>query len=224
MCSSSNSHRLALLVLLDRLELEKQRRDEGANRTGQRNVVGILQALHVRLKHGLNSILAAHLGQDLSRLRCAAVDEDVGVDANVVLLNLRDEAVLEDSLRDGNEDGAAESLEELDAGRADGNPFLREDGLDDNGANLEAGADAQASEDLVAEPLAQGRVDVKGGDQARTDAEEHHAGDDDVVVLANGRDEASRDDGADDGGEEERKNLDACLDGANTLNGLEVES
>ena len=131
---------------------------------------------------------------------------------------------MEDGLRDRNEDGTTKSLCELNAGSTDGNPLLRQYSLYDENADLEARTNTETSENLVAEPLFKGRVDIEGGEHAAADGVENHARDDDKVVVTNSGDETSSDDGAKNGSEEKWENLDSSLDGANTLDGLEVES
>lgn len=182
------------------------------------------QSNHVSLEHLVQGVQAAHSLQDMLNLGSAAVDKDLAVDTNVVLGKGVNEPILEECLRDSHEDRTAECLEELHTGRADGNHFLREHRLHDQHADLEAGPDAETSNDLVAEPLAEGGVDVKGGDHAGADGVEDHAGNDDKVVVADDGDEAARYDGAEDRGKQEREDFDAGLDGGYALDGLKVES
>jgi hypothetical protein len=82
--------------------------------------------------------------QYLRDLRGAAVDENLRRDAGGVALDALGQAVLEDSLGDGNENGAAEGLKELYAGRGLRNPLVRDAVLDDENAGLEADADSEA--------------------------------------------------------------------------------
>lgn len=131
---------------------------------------------------------------------------------------------MEDSLGHSHEDGASEGLAELDNSGANRNPFLRQDSLDDKDTDLETCTNTQAGDDLVAKPLPERGMNVEGCEHAASDSVENHAGDDDIVVVANGGDDTSRDDGAEDGSEQEREDLDSSLDGANTLDGLEVKS
>ena len=143
-----------------------------------------------------------HLGEDISGLRNTAVDEDTRVfDANIGALNSRDEAVLEDCLCDGDKNCTSQTLEELDAGGADRNPFLRKNCLDNDGANLKPSTDAETGENLVAEPFAEWSVDVESGDEASTDGEERHTRYNDILVHAKARNQPTGGNGADDGGE-----------------------
>ena len=181
------------------------------------------QPIDIRLQHGVQLILLASGGKDAPDLRRAAVQEHLRVELGRVLLDAREQAVLEEGLGDGDEEGAAEGLEEGDAGRGDGDVDQRQHGLHRDDAALEADADAQAGEDLVAEPLRQRGGEGEGGDQAGADAEEDHAEEHDGRVVADGRDEAAGDDGGDDGGDEEREQLDACMRRRGALDGLEVD-
>ncbi|GJC89739.1 hypothetical protein ColLi_12577 [Colletotrichum liriopes] len=218
-----NGNGAALALLLDTLPLETQAGDESSTRASKRDVEGVPQAVHVGLQHDRDQVRAAHLGQDAADLVRPGVDEDGGVDVGGVLGDPVDEPRLEQRLGNGDHDGAAEGLEELHAGRGNGDVLLGQDGLDDKHADLEPRADAEAGEDLVAEPLAHGRGNVKGRDHAGADGEQDHGGEDDGVVVADGGDQRAAGDGGDDGGQEEGQDLDAGLDGADTLDGLEVE-
>lgn len=131
---------------------------------------------------------------------------------------------MEDSLAHSHEDGASEGLAELNNSGANRNPFLRQDSLNDEDTNLETCTNAQASNDLVAKPLLERRMHIEGCEHAASDSVENHARDDDIAVVANGGDDTSRDDRAEDSREQERENLNSSLDGANTLDGLEVKS
>lgn len=131
---------------------------------------------------------------------------------------------MEDSLAHGHEDGTSKGLAELNNSGANRNPFLRQDSLNDKDTDLETSTNAQASDDLVAKPLLERGMHIEGCEHATPDSVENHAGDDDIAVVANGGDDTSRDDRAEDGREQERENLDSSLDGANTLDGLEVKS
>lgn len=165
-----------------------------------------------------------HLGKDISGLRYTTVDKDARVlEANVGALNPRDEAVLKDCLCNGDKNCTSQTLEELDAGCADWDPFLRKHCLNNDGANLKAGANAETGENLVAEPFAEWSVDVESGNEACTNGEEHHARYNDILVHAKARNQRPRDDGADDGGEQQRENLDASLDGTHALDCLEIQ-
>lgn len=165
-----------------------------------------------------------HLGKDISGLRYTTVDKDARVvEANVGVLNPGDEAVLKDCLRNGDKDCTSQTLEELDAGGADRDPFLRKNCLNNDGTNLKASTNAETGENLVAEPFAEWSVDVESGDEACTDGEKHHARYNDILVHAKARNQGTRGNRADDGGEQERENLDTSLDGTHALDCLEIQ-
>lgn len=211
------------LPLLDLLPAQAAGRDKRGGRAADGDEVRVAQALEVGGQHGGQVLRGVHLLQDLGDLGGAAVDEDLGRQAWGVALDALGEAVLEDGLGDGDEDGAAQGLEELHAGGGLGDPLVRDAVLDDEHARLEADADAQPREDLVAEPDAQRAVEGEGRDHARADGEEDHGGQDEGVVVADGGDEAAGGHRGDDDGDEHREELDAGLDGAVSLDGLEVQ-
>lgn len=210
-------------LLLETNPAQPQRRKEGRRRTGDDDVVRVPQPGEVRAEHGGGVLLHAHAAQDLADLVRARVDEDLRVHAGGVPPHALDQAVLEDGLRDGDEDGPAEGLEELHARRGDRDVLLREHVLDDQDAQLEAHADAEAREDLVAEPHAGRRVQAEGRDHTGPRCEEHHAGQHDGVVVADDGDERTAQDGRQHRGEEQGQQLDAGLDRAVALDTLEVQ-
>ena len=66
-------------------------------------------------------------------------------------------------------------------------------------------------------------MNVEGGEHASADGIEDHARNHNCAVVSDGGDNATSNNRAEDGGEEERENLDASLDGADSLDGLEIE-
>jgi hypothetical protein len=215
---------LAIGALLDRPPLETQTSDKSASSASEGNIEGITETLHVRLKNSVEGIQTAHLLQGVLNLRGSNVDENGRINANVVSLECVDEAVLEDSLSNSDEQSSTESLEELHTSGTDGNPVLGQYSLNNEDTDLEARSDTQASDDLVTEPLFEGRVDIKSCEHAAADSVKDHARDDDIVVVTNGGNQASCNDRAKNGSKEERENLNSSLDGTNTLDSLEVES
>lgn len=107
-----------------------------------------------------------HSLEDALDLGSAAVDEDAGIDSDVVLGDLINETILEQGLRNCDEDGAAKSLHELDACSSHRHPCLRQIILHDKDADLETSSDTQPRNDLVAKPLSHRRVDVERGDHS----------------------------------------------------------
>ena len=129
---------LTIWPVLDRLPLEPKGAKECESCAGNRDVVCVAQAGHISLEDSIQGIQAAHTLQDALDLRSTVVDEDVGIDTRVTLVELVNESVLEKGLSDSNEDGAAKRLEELNASSADGDPFLRKNSLHDQNTNLES--------------------------------------------------------------------------------------
>lgn len=181
------------------------------------------QAEVVRLENSLQGIQAADACKHRLDLRSTAVNEELRVDASVVLGELVDEPVLEERLGNGDKYCASKDLEKLHASSADGDPFLGENRLHNQDAGLESGSDAQASEDLVSEPFLQRGVDGKGRNHTAADGVQNRGREDEVVVVADDGDKAACNDGHEDAGEEERQNLDTGCDGTNALDGLEVD-
>lgn len=177
----------------------------------------------VRLKDSFQSIQATDACKHRLDLRSTAVDEELSVDASVVLGKLVDESVFEERLGNGNKYRASQDLEKLHASSADGNPFLGEDRLHNQNAGLESSSDAQAGEDLVSEPLLYRGVDGESRNHAAADGVQNRGWEDEVVVVANDGDEATRNDGHEDAGQQKRQDLDTSCDGTYTLDGLEVD-
>lgn len=86
------------------------------------------------------------------------VDDDLG-----------QQAVVENVLANGDEERAAEGLEEHAHRCAGGHVLEREDGLDRDQGLLHAEADAEAVDDLVADPHAVAGADLEGGQEAGAD-------------------------------------------------------
>ena len=97
-------------------------------------------------------------GQQLRRDICsktggAGVHDDVRINAWCLLGDLGDEAVVEDVLRDGDKQRAAEGLHEHHHGGTRRDVLEWEDCLDRDQGLLHAEPDAKAVEDLIANPL-----------------------------------------------------------------------
>lgn len=153
------------------------------------------QAKIVCLKNSLQGIQAADACKHRLDLRSTAVNEELRIDARVVLGKLVDESVLEERLSNGDKYCASQDLEKLHTSSADGNPFLGEDRLHNQDAGLESSSDAQAGEDLVSEPLLQRGVDGESRNHTAADGVQNRGWEDEVVVVANDGDEATRNDG-----------------------------
>lgn len=188
--------------MLNGLPFQAAASDESTCSTSNRDVEGVSQALHICLKNSVEGIHAAHPLKDILDFGGSAIDEDGRVDADIVALELIDEAVLEKSLGNCDEDGATQGLEELDTGSADRDPFLRENSLNDQDTNLETGTNTETSDDLISKPLPERRVNIEGGEHAGADSVENHAGDDDGTIVADGGNNTTSDNGAENCGEE----------------------
>ncbi len=81
--------------------------------------------------------------QYLADFRSTAVDEDIRRDLRRILLEGLCQAVLEQSLRDSDENGSTQTLEELYARAADRNPLMGQYILDDEHAKLKARSDTE---------------------------------------------------------------------------------
>lgn len=178
--------------MLDRLPLQSECAEKGTAGTSHGDVVSVAQTGHVRFENRVQGVQTAETLEDALNLRGTAVDKDVAVDADIGRVDLVDQPILEESLGNSDEDGAAKGLEELDTGCTDRDPFLGQDSLDHEDTNLEPGSNTQACQDLVTEPLSHGGVNVKGGDHAGTDGVEDHARDHDNVVVTDSCDDTSR--------------------------------
>lgn len=214
---------LAVGALLHGSPLKEETAHKCTRGTCHGNVVSVAQAEIVRLKDKLQGVQATDACKHRLDLRSTAVDEELRVDASVVLGKLVDESVLEERLGNGDKYCASQDLEKLHASSADWNPFLGEHRLHNQDAGLESSSDAQAGEDLVSEPLLQRGVDGESRNHTASDGVQNRGREDEVVVVANDGDETARNDGHEDAGEEEWQDLDTGCDGTNTLDGLEVD-
>lgn len=179
------------------------RRHKGTTGATNGDVIRVSQPLEVGVQDDIHIIWSPQPsggrgGDHLADLRGANIEKQFRWQARRVFSQGVNETVLEYCLRNGDEDGAADGLEELDAGRGDGDPLEGHDVLDYQNPGLEADADPEAGEDLVAEPGAEGGGEGEGGDHARAGGEEDHAGEDEGVVVADDGDEAAGCDGGDD--------------------------
>lgn len=114
-------------------------------------------------------------------------------------------------------------MEEDDQGVADGEVVGREDDLDGAVGDLEGGAEADAREDLVAEPLRFGAAQAEGLDERAAGREGERAEAHERDVVAQGRDEGAGDDGGGEDGDEVGEDADAGAFGCGAFDGLEVE-
>lgn len=85
------------------------------------------------------------------------------------------QVVVEEGLADGDEKRAAEGAGEEHERDAGGDVCFGEDGLRGETALLHAGAEAEAEDDLVADPFGGGGIGSEGGDQAGSDRDEDGA-------------------------------------------------
>ncbi len=76
-------------------------------------------------------------------IRGTAVNEDIRRDARRILFDGLCQAVLEQGLRDSDENGSTQTLEELYARAADRNPLMGQYILDDEHAKLKARSDTE---------------------------------------------------------------------------------
>lgn len=112
-------------ALLDLLPAEAAGGKEGGAGAGDRDVVGVAQAVHVGGQDGGEVARGADAVEHAGDLGGAAVDEQLGRQARHRALDLLRQPVLEDGLGHGDEDGAAHRLEELHARRRLRDPLVR---------------------------------------------------------------------------------------------------
>lgn len=158
-----------------------------------------------------------------SHLRGARPDNRRRIDSRSILGQPGDQAVLENGLGHRDEQRAAQRLEEHDGRRADGDILGRQDRLHGRHGNLEAGADACAQDDLVADPLARGDVDLVHGDETGSDGGDGSAADQERRVVARDGDGAAHDHRGHDGGQHQGQELDAGFHGGGALDALEED-
>ena len=116
-------------------------------------------------------------GDDCADQRGAGVENLVGVEVGHGLQEALEQLVGLDVLGDGDHDGAAEGLAEDDDGGAGGHVGLLQDCLHGDQGQLHAAADADAIDDLVADPGGVVGADLEG--RHETGANAHHdAGED----------------------------------------------
>ena len=132
------------LSLLDLLPTEAARGQEGTSGARYRDVVRVAQAVQICSEHSSLVLRGMEILQHLANLGGAAVDESLGRNAGDVTLDSLCQTILENSLGNGDEDGTAQGLEELDTGRRDGDPYHGHGVLDDEDAGLEADANSEA--------------------------------------------------------------------------------
>ena len=90
----------------------------------------------------------------------------------VIVGEILDEFLGEDVLADGNKDGATELLGEEHQGKTEGNILTGKDGLRGQLGRLHPWADAEAVDDLVADPGCGGGRGGEGCEEAGTDGDE----------------------------------------------------
>jgi hypothetical protein len=142
-----------------------------------------------------------------------------GVRAGGVLLQVVAEFGAEDSAGDGDADGATDELEEGDegSGLGDRRGLVRVLGLDGDDGVLEGDTGAGAEEDLVADELRAGGVDVDRIEEATGGGGNEGANDEPEPVVTRLVDNAAGDGDGDDGGEHEGDDVDATLGGCAAL-------
>lgn len=147
----------------------------------------------------------------------------MGGELRFVFLDSGEETVLEDGLRDGDEECTAQGLEEGYAGGGYRDVGEGENGLHYDDATLETDAYAGAAEDLVAEPLAEGGCYGEGRDEAGADREEDHAEEHYGDVESDCCDQASGHYRGYHGADEKGEKLDSCFGCRGAFHGLEVD-
>ena len=134
-----------------------------------------------------------------------------------------DEFVGEDILADGDEERAAELLHEHDEGDTRGSVPAGEDGLRGEGGLLHAEAEAEAEEDLVADPFGVHGVRPESGDEAGADGHDGAAGEHEGDIVADTLDEEAGGDAGTDEAKYHGELVDAGFFGADVFDGLEPD-
>jgi hypothetical protein len=112
--------------------------------------------------------------------------------------------IAEDRVRGADEQRVAHRLEEKRNCCPCGDVLGRYGALSGDDGDLEGETDAEACEDLLADPFSAGGVDLEGVDKTCVDGGEDSAGKHKRVEVADSADQAAGHDGPDCGGEDER--------------------
>jgi hypothetical protein len=156
------------------------------------------------------------------QVRNTCLDDQCGIDARNLGQSVG-EVVREDVLADRYKESSAEELEEQDASGAGGNVFERKHGLRSHDGLLEAEADTQAEDDLVADPLGGWGAGGKGCEHATADGHQDCGEEDKWHVVSEGDGEDPGCDGGKDLGHNQRNIIDARLHCADTVDSLEPD-
>lgn len=179
--------------LLHRRPLHHRRPEHRHRARHNRNDKHLDQRIIIRLQRATPVRRGDHA---LKRRRAGARDAR-RVDAGDAR-EIRRQAIVEHGLGDGDEDGAAEILAEQHQGHAHGDVAAGEDDLGGEGGLLEAEADAEAEQDLRADPErvrgGRGEELEEGGAGGGEGRREQHEG----RVVAELADDDARGDGGDD--------------------------
>ena len=155
---------------------------------------------------------------DVSEIRGARIDHHACVQAwHFCRKQSCNQATREHVLADRDKHGPAKLLAKEHQRYAGGNVDLVEASLRRHGALLHAEADAEADEDLVADPLGVAGVSVEGREEAGGDGYDDSGGKHKGDVVAEALGAATGEDGADDEGEDEGDGHDAGFYGGDTL-------
>ena len=129
-------------TVFDAPPLQPTDRQERRDRSRRRDPVRMCQAINIGLQHNVQFVLLVHLRQQMSDLGSAATQEHLRIQHRCVLLDAALQSVLEERLRDRDEQRSSESLEEADAGCCHRDVCQGEDRLNGHDAALEADADS----------------------------------------------------------------------------------
>lgn len=160
---------------------------------------------------------------DVLELRRTRRQDDCWVKVRNYNLQIAEQLVGEDVLRNGDEERATESLREHDDGGTDGDVCLWEHRLDGNEGLLHAEADTKTEHGLVADPLRVTGVRSEGGEQACANGHEDGGSDDERRVVAELGDGSTCNHRDDDETENERQVVDAGFGCCRALDGLEPD-
>ncbi len=209
-------------LALDRLPLHAQRANQRQARHGQAHVERLRQRAVVgkddaRQQRGAVGLLEHAVLQ----LRGADLQYDVRAQARRRLAQARHEPVREDVLPHRHEQRAAERLHKHHHGRARRHVVQRQHRLHGNQRLLQAQADADAVERLVADPLRRRRVHLKRRQQAGANRPDDRRGKHEWRVVSEDRDQAAGQNRHNDDAEHHGNVVDARLHGRHALDRLE---
>ena len=181
-----------------------------------------LEAHAQRVVIGLQGCGMVRGGDEVEELGGARALDQPGTDARDASEAVG-QLIVEHVLADRGEDGAEELLTEEHERHANGHVLARQHRLRGHVGCLRARAEAEAVQNLEANPLALQGVDLEGGEQAGADRCEADAEDHEGRVIADAGDQLAGDDGRHDNGHHHGKKVDAAIDGRDAVNGLEPD-